>query len=86
MQNMYDEKGVKMNKLLKYTFMLLCCFLLMGCLPLDKETDKKVLFAQRMPNIIGYKKLLGRIIQHLNLLYLLKMELIYIVISQQFKI
>ena len=30
-----------MNKLLKYTFMLLCCFLLMGCLPLDKETDKK---------------------------------------------
>ena len=41
MQNMYDEKGVKMNKLLKYTFMLLCCFLLMGCLPLDKETDKK---------------------------------------------
>ncbi len=59
MQNMYDEKGVKMNKLLKYTFMLLCCFLLMGCLPLDKETDKKVLFVQRMPNIIGYKKLLG---------------------------
>ena len=42
MQNMYDEKGVKMNKLLKYTFMLLCCFLLMGCLPLDKETDKKL--------------------------------------------
>lgn len=41
MQNMYDEKGVKMNKLLNYTFMLLCCFLLMGCLPLDKETDKK---------------------------------------------
>ena len=31
-----------MNKLLKYTFMLLCCFLLMGCLPLDKETDNYI--------------------------------------------
>ena len=84
MQNMYDEKGVKMNKLLKYTFMLLCCFLLMGCLPLDKETDKKSIVCTTYAQYNWLQEIIGE--NNLNLLYLLKMELIYIVISQQFKI
>ncbi len=75
-----------MNKLLKYTFMLLCCFLLMGCLPLDKETDKKSIVCTTYAQYNWLQEIIGRIIQHLNLLYLLKMELIYIVISQQLKI
>lgn len=69
---MYVKKGDKMNKLLKYILISLCCFVLTGCVSITKETSKKSIVCTTYVQYNWIQEIIGKNNQSFELTLLIK--------------
>ncbi len=69
---MYVKKGDKMNKLLKYILISLCCFVLTGCVSITKETSKKSIVCTTYAQYNWIQEIIGKNNQSFELTLLIK--------------